>query len=130
MPIPSAVGRFNRAVTNRLTRPLAGRLPGFGIVVHRGRRTGREYRTPVNVFYREGGFVVALTYGRGDWVQNVLHDGRAQILTRGHTRTVVSPRVVDRREVRLPGPVESVLSILGANEVLSVEIDTATPQRS
>src|SRR5712692_4295129 len=64
-----AIGRFNRVATNRLTSPVAGRLPGFGIITHRGRRSGRTYRTPVNVFRRPGGFVVALTYGRGDWVR-------------------------------------------------------------
>lgn len=30
-------------------RPLAGRLPVFGIIQHRGRSSGRLYRTPVNV---------------------------------------------------------------------------------
>jgi hypothetical protein len=28
------VAAFNRAVTNRITSPFAGRLPGFGIVTH------------------------------------------------------------------------------------------------
>ncbi len=69
MSLSHAIGRFNRVATNRLTSPVAGRLPGFGIITHRGRRSGRTYRTPVNVFRRPGGFVVALTYGRGDWVR-------------------------------------------------------------
>jgi hypothetical protein len=53
------VAHFNRRVTNRLTRPPARRLPGFGVVVHRGRKSGREYQTPVNVFETSGGYVVA-----------------------------------------------------------------------
>jgi hypothetical protein len=44
------VARFNPRVTNRITRPLARWLPGFGVVEHAGRRSGRRYRTPVNVF--------------------------------------------------------------------------------
>ena len=72
MAIPRAVARFNARVTNRVTRPLAGRLPGFGIVSHVGRRSGRIYRTPVNVF-RDGDHVIALTYGaESDWVKNVI----------------------------------------------------------
>ena len=56
MVIPKRVARFNRMVTNRISDPLAGRLPGFGIVVHRGRRSGRPYRTPINV--------IATVYGQ------------------------------------------------------------------
>jgi hypothetical protein len=41
---------FNSRVTNRVTRPLVCWLPGFGVVEHAGRRLGRRYRTPVNVF--------------------------------------------------------------------------------
>ena len=46
MPLPRSVARFNRRVTNRLLGRLAPRLPGFGIVVHTGRKTQRRYRTP------------------------------------------------------------------------------------
>ncbi len=49
MPIPRRVAQLNRVGLNRLTRRLAPWLPGFGVVVHRGRRSGREYHTPVNV---------------------------------------------------------------------------------
>ena len=71
MPAPRWLAEFNRSVTNRISRPLARRLPGFGVVVHTGRKSGREYRTPVNVFPRDGGYVIALTYGRnGEWVRN------------------------------------------------------------
>ena len=44
------VAAFNLAVTNRITTRFAGRLPGFGIVTHAGRKSGKLYRTPVNVF--------------------------------------------------------------------------------
>jgi deazaflavin-dependent oxidoreductase (nitroreductase family) len=69
---------FNRHVTNRITRPLARSLPGFGVVEHAGRRSGRQYRTPVNVFRAGPSYVIALTYGvESDWVQNVLAAGAA-----------------------------------------------------
>ena len=44
------VAAFNLAVTNRITSRFAARLPGFGILTHVGRKSGRIYRTPVNVF--------------------------------------------------------------------------------
>jgi deazaflavin-dependent oxidoreductase (nitroreductase family) len=78
---------FNRRVTNRLTRPLARRLPGFGVVVHRGRKSGRRFETPVNVFNAQGGYLIALTYGtESDWVKNVLATGGCELITRGRRR--------------------------------------------
>jgi hypothetical protein len=44
------VAAFNLAVTNRITSRFAARLPGFGILTHVGRKSGRLDRTPVNVF--------------------------------------------------------------------------------
>jgi hypothetical protein len=44
------MAHFNRRVTDGLTRPLEHWLPGFGVVVHEGRKSKREYRTRVNVF--------------------------------------------------------------------------------
>jgi hypothetical protein len=64
MPLPRSVACFNRQVTSRLIGPLASYLPYFGIVVHTGRRTHRSYRTPVNVFPRAGGNVVACAVRR------------------------------------------------------------------
>ena len=39
MPIPMAVASFNKKVTNRVTGPFAGHLPGFAVVTHRGRKS-------------------------------------------------------------------------------------------
>ena len=50
MPIPKAVARVNLRLTNPILMPLARRLPGFAVVTHVGRRSGKAYRTPVNLF--------------------------------------------------------------------------------
>ncbi|HZW96099.1 MAG TPA: hypothetical protein VFF64_24350 [Candidatus Eremiobacteraceae bacterium] len=55
------VAAFNLAVTNRITSLFAGWLPGFGILTHVGRKSGRVYRTPVNVFRASNTFIIALT---------------------------------------------------------------------
>lgn len=95
MPIPHAVARLNRVGLNRVTRQLAPVLPGFGVVVHRGRRSGREYRTPVNVFRTSGGVRIALTYGRdSDWVKNVLAADGCRLHTRGRYLDLAAPQVV------------------------------------
>jgi deazaflavin-dependent oxidoreductase (nitroreductase family) len=95
MPLPRSVARFNRHVTNRVLGPLAPYLPHFAMVIHRGRRSGRLYRNPINVFARRGGFIAALTYGpRSDWVQNVLAGGWCLLETRGEVFQMTSPRLV------------------------------------
>ena len=70
---PRRIARLSRRVANPILAPIVVRLPGFGMLVHRGRRSGREYRTPVRSFRRGDRLVFALTYGtETDWVRNVL----------------------------------------------------------
>lgn len=63
MPFPKVIARWNRVGLNRITRRIAPWAPGFGVVRHRGRRSGRTYETPVNVFTTSTGVRIALTYG-------------------------------------------------------------------
>jgi hypothetical protein len=63
VPIARVVGRWNKAGLNKVTGRVAPWVPGLGVVVHRGRRSGRVYQTPVSVFAAPGGYVLALTYG-------------------------------------------------------------------
>ena len=114
------MARFNDRVTNRLTRPLAKWLPGFGVVEHTGRRSGRRYRTPVNVFRGDGGYVVALTYGaRAQWVRNVLAAQGCDLVTRGRRRRLTAPEVVgDEGRDLVPGPVRPMLRLLRVEEFL------------
>ena len=72
MPLPRSVARFNKRVTNRFIEPLVARTSTFAIVEHVGRRSGRVYRTPINLFPCGDRYVAALTYGpEVDWVRNV-----------------------------------------------------------
>ncbi|MDQ3113131.1 MAG: nitroreductase family deazaflavin-dependent oxidoreductase [Actinomycetota bacterium] len=116
MVLSPRVARFNRLVTNRITLPVAGWLPGFGLVHHVGRRSGHAYRTPVNVFRSPGGYVVALTYGRdADWVKNVLAAGHCELVTRRRTHALTDPQVV--RDGTRAGVPFVVRQILEANDV-------------
>ena len=123
MPLPRSVARFNRLVLNHATRPMAGHLPGLGVVVHVGRRSGRQYRTPVNVFRRPGGFAIALTYGSdAQWTRNVLAAGHAEIQTHGRTQRVTNPRLVrDADRTLVPAPVRAILGALRVDEFLLVD---------
>ena len=120
MPLPASLARFNKKVTNRITTPFARHLPGFGIVVHQGRRSGRTYRNPVSVFHRSGGYAFALTYGRDpDWVRNVLAAGSAHLVTRGHERALTNPRIVnDPTRSAVPAAVRPVLRAISVDDFL------------
>jgi deazaflavin-dependent oxidoreductase (nitroreductase family) len=114
------VAAFNLAVTNRITSRFAARLPGFGILTHVGRKSGKLYRTPVNVFRAPEGFLIALTYGReSEWVKNVVAAGACQIETRGVQYQLSAPTIVhDPTRRRFPVPVRVILGIIGANDFM------------
>jgi deazaflavin-dependent oxidoreductase (nitroreductase family) len=122
MPIPRVVRRWNKAGLNRLTRHLAPWLPGFGVVVHRGRRTGRAYRTPVNVFPAATGYVIALTYGPDtDWVKNVLAAGGCELLTGGHAVRLSAPRLYRDEQRRGIRPLERrILRLLDVTDFIAL----------
>lgn len=124
MPISRHVAQLNKRVTNHLTRPFAARLPGFAIVRHVGRRSGRTYETPVNLFRRGDQYVVALTYGEdSEWVKNVLAAGGCEIRTRGDTVRLTSPRIFsDARRQSVPAPVRLPLRLLGVTEFMSLRL--------
>jgi deazaflavin-dependent oxidoreductase (nitroreductase family) len=134
MPIPRTVGRWNKAGLNRVTRHIAPWLPGFGVVVHRGRRSGRRYQTPVNVFPAADGYVFALTYGPDtDWVKNVVAAGGCELRTRGWTVRLVSPHVFydeSRRDAR--SFARPVLRGIGVADFMSLKTApaAATPRPS
>jgi deazaflavin-dependent oxidoreductase (nitroreductase family) len=120
MPLPSWLARFNRDVTNRVTRPIAGRIPGFAVVRHRGRSSGRLYRTPVNLFRRGPEAVIALTYGSNrDWVRNVIAAGGCEVEARGKVLRLEDPRILtDPHRSRVPAPVRPILRVIGVTDFL------------
>lgn len=113
-----------RPITNRyvnpITRHIAGRLPGFAIVTYRGRKTGRLYHTPINVFRNKGAYVVFLTYGsQAHWVQNVLAQGGCEMRRLGRDIRLVDPElIVDPTRSLVPLPVRWVGRIGRVTEFL------------
>jgi len=116
------LANINIAVTNRITRLFAGWLPGFGILTHVGRKLGKVYQTPVNVFPASNGFIIALTYSsRSEWVKNVLAAGRCELKSGGKNYQLSAPKVVhDRTRRRFPLPVRLVLRLVGADEYIEL----------
>jgi deazaflavin-dependent oxidoreductase (nitroreductase family) len=118
------MARFNRQVLNHLTRPLARQLPGFGVIIHHGRRSGRIYETPVNVFRSGDGYVVALTYGASaDWVRNVLTAGVCDLVTRGSRMPVVVSHIQhDEQRLAVPAAVRPILRLIRVADFLHLSL--------
>jgi deazaflavin-dependent oxidoreductase (nitroreductase family) len=120
MAAPELLRRFTVHILNPILRPIAGHLPGFAIVVNVGRKSGQVYRTPVNVFVRNGEYVFALTYGsKVNWVQNVLAAGGCELEIRGKSIRLTDPRVVvDPTLHLLPVPARWIERSQGVTEIL------------
>jgi deazaflavin-dependent oxidoreductase (nitroreductase family) len=121
MPFPRAMARFNKHVTNRIQGRYAHLMPGYGMVEHTGRRSGRKYRTPVNVFSTHGGFVVVMFYGTDcDWVRNVLAANGGQIVHRRKRYVLTNPHLVSGTEARklVPRPIRLAMRLARVDDVL------------
>jgi deazaflavin-dependent oxidoreductase (nitroreductase family) len=128
MPLPRWLARFNRVATNRAGRPFARIAPGFAVVEHVGRVSGRSYETPVAAFIEGDRVVIPLTYGSGSqWVQNVLAAGGCVIIRRGRRTTAGQPRVLEDAERSVaPALVRVPLAVLGVREFVELRVGGAT----
>lgn len=121
MPLPRWIARINRRVFN--PREVArGERP---VLVHVGRRSGAEYRTPLDAHAVEGGYLFFLMYGaRSDWAQNVLAAGEARVVVDGREIELVDPRLIARAAARelLPDSVKLPPGVLRVNEFLRMDL--------
>lgn len=87
---------FNKRVLNPLMMRMAGRKHWYASVVeHTGRRSGRNYATPIAAQQVPDGFIIPLPYGVGvDWLRNVVAAGHATIRSHGQIYHVVQPQVI------------------------------------
>jgi deazaflavin-dependent oxidoreductase (nitroreductase family) len=103
MQLPQRLARFNRYVTNPIQRMWAGWAPAFGILEHVGRRSGKQYHTPVNVFDAEvdgkPGVAILLSYGPDrDWLKNLNAAGGGRMRRHGKTFRVINPQTMTKEE--------------------------------
>ena len=123
-PAPTPRTRFIRPFTthvlNRFTRLFVHRLPGFAIISHRGRKSGRIHRTPMNVFRDGDDYLFALTYSSNvQWVKNVLAAGEAELRIGDRTIHLAAPQVfVDPKRRLMPLPVRFMLGVMNVTEFL------------
>lgn len=125
MPLPRALALFNRHVTNKFVGPLAKVVPMLAVIHHVGRRSGNEYRTPVNAFRHDDGYVIPLTYGRNtDWVKNVLAAGGCQLETHGRIMEMTDPALLPTQEglAAMPALAHLILEQIHVDDFLFLRI--------
>ncbi|HEY7342540.1 MAG TPA: hypothetical protein VH591_16825 [Ktedonobacterales bacterium] len=112
---PTTSARWDGRPLFRAIRGVAGRpanaailrfagnryLRNYGVVHHRGRRSGRPYATPVVVQPTTDGFVIPLAFGEGtDWFQNLRAANGCVIRWNGRNYAVADPVVIDLAAAR------------------------------
>jgi deazaflavin-dependent oxidoreductase (nitroreductase family) len=125
MALNRRLARLNRVAGNRIVGPTMARLPGFGMIHHKGRRSGHEYRTPVKVFRQGDDYVITLPYGSGaDWVKNVLAAGGCELVTGRRRVRLVKPRLfTDDGRVQIPKILRMMLSRMKVTEFFALTPD-------
>jgi deazaflavin-dependent oxidoreductase (nitroreductase family) len=87
---------------NRMVLLLAGTrfLPSYAVLLHRGRRSGKTFRTPVVVRPTRDGFVVPMPFGlTTDWYRNVRAAGTCLMRWKGREYSLIDPQPIDARTV-------------------------------
>jgi deazaflavin-dependent oxidoreductase (nitroreductase family) len=95
-------------------------MPGFAILTHIGRKSGKTYRTPINVFRRGEFYLFALTYGSDvQWVKNIMTAGGCWMRIGGRDVRLVEPELIIDPELRtMPLPLRIVGKLNRVTEFL------------
>lgn len=121
--LPHWLARVNVRFSNWFMRPIAARLPWFGVLEHVGRKSGTVRRTALMTFHRKPDrWVMALTYGNDvQWLRNVSAAGGARLLSRGRWVELVDPRQFrDASRGSVPWIVRPFLALLRVNEFVEL----------
>jgi deazaflavin-dependent oxidoreductase (nitroreductase family) len=115
-------------IFNKLVIPFAGTrvMPLYGILEHRGRRSGKVFRTPVVVRPTVDGFIVPMPWGdTTDWYRNVRAAGGCSIRWKGRTYNLTQPEVLEAAsaESAFGGFQRSAMQRFGIQRVLRVRFN-------
>ncbi len=100
-------------------------MPILGVLYHRGRHSGRLYRTPVGMRRRGDTMIMPRTFGEdAAWYRNIAAAGWGGARYLGLSYTLADPRVVDYAAAQLAFPRYERLQfrLLGINQFLSLRI--------
>ena len=95
---PKWSDRVGARYLNPWMRRIGPTLPGFAVIEHVGRKSGKAYATPVSVFRRGSRMAVVLLHGETQWARNMVAAGQAGLRYRGGTIIVRNPRIIPPRQ--------------------------------
>jgi deazaflavin-dependent oxidoreductase (nitroreductase family) len=100
MRFTQGYARWNRAVTNKAVRLWAGWVPAMGLLSHVGRKSGKHYRTPLNIFPTDDGYAVLLPYGptTTEWLKNLQAAGGGELTHYGRRYLVTAPHITTKHD--------------------------------
>ena len=123
----NAVRYFNKYILNHFTLLFAGsRVGPFSKLIHKGRKSGRVYKTPVVATYVDDKIIIPLTYGdRVDWLRNILATEQCEIFYRRSRLVAVNPEVISSSEAFtiLPEKRRQIFERLKVENFLCMEIE-------
>jgi deazaflavin-dependent oxidoreductase (nitroreductase family) len=125
MKLSRRVARFNTVINNPIQGTYSWLVPPWAVIVHRGRRSGRQYRTPVLAFKRDRTLVIALLYGdESEWLRNLRAAGGGYVVRGGRSLKVGEPRVIDTRDAtvlnKLPAPTRAYCRLADKQVILDI----------
>lgn len=120
-----SVRKFNCAILNPITKLFAGHL-FYSIVYHKGRRSGKEYSTPVFAAIRNEHIYIPLPYGANtDWMLNMQAKGKCDVKIRGKLYSSTNPEIVGATMALsvFPSIIRWAFERANANQYLRLEIE-------
>ena len=90
------VRQFNKRILNPFAMWLVARRPMYyGVLRHKGRRSGKTYATPVVAKLTSAGVIIPLPYSaNADWCRNVLVAGSCSLKLGGEEYALILPEVI------------------------------------
>ena len=67
MIFPVWLENFQIKYINPALRPLSKKLPGFSVIKHRGRKSGKEFETIVTSYRKGDVLAIGLAHGKTNW---------------------------------------------------------------
>jgi deazaflavin-dependent oxidoreductase (nitroreductase family) len=124
MTLPRPLSILSRYL-NPVVRPLAGYLPPMALLGHRGRRSGREYQTPVQAYRTPQGYIAAFLYSDNpEWARNLLAAGTGRMTRAGKHYTIANPRRLGPDGLALlPSPVAAMMLAIAVTGVLQFDAE-------
>ena len=117
---------INKYATNKVLIHISGKSFGhFAILSHTGRKSGKVYHIPIIAEPVEGGFVIAMTYGKQvDWYKNVLAKGGCSLRWKNEDFNLVQPELIDPEAglTAFPAAMRPVLRQAGVKDFLRLEV--------